>query len=174
MAIGSLIGAGVGLAGGILGGISASKKRKEMRKMLENQKKENQEWFDRNYNEDATQRADTQRLLTMTEDSIRNRNKAAAARSAVMGGTDASVAIEKEAANKAMADIVSDINANNEQRKDSIEQQYIARKQELDGAAYQQKQDELAQIQKATAASMKTGSEIGSSVDDYVELMKKG
>lgn len=71
----SLIGAGVKAAGSIYGGIKASKAIREQKRNIENQLRENQDWYDQRYNEDATQRADAQRLLTMTEDSIRNRNQ---------------------------------------------------------------------------------------------------
>lgn len=73
-----LIGAAIGAAGSIFGGIAASKAMRKMKANVEAQKKDNQDWFDRRYNEDATQRADAQRILTMTEESIKNRNKAAA------------------------------------------------------------------------------------------------
>ena len=119
-----LIGAAIGAAGSIFGGISASKAMRKMKANVEAQKKANQDWFDRRYNEDATQRADAQRILTMTEESIKNRNKAAVGAQAVMGGTEESVAAAKAANNKALSDATSQIAVNAEQRKDSIEQQY--------------------------------------------------
>ena len=73
-----LIGAAVGAAGSIFGGISASKAMKRMKENVEAQRKANQDWYDRRYNEDATQRADAQRILTQTEQSIKNRNQQAA------------------------------------------------------------------------------------------------
>lgn len=129
--IGSIIGGGLKVAGSIFGGISASKAMKRAKRNINNQLKDNQNWYDRRYNEDATQRADAQRVLTMTEESIKNRNKAAAGAQAVMGGTDESVAAAKEANNKALADTTSQIAAAAEERKDQIEQQYMSRKDSL-------------------------------------------
>ena len=126
-----LIGAAIGAAGSIYGGISASKAMSKMKANVEAQKKANQDWYDRRYNEDATQRADAQRILTMTEESIKNRNKAAAGAQAVMGGTEESVAAAKAANNKALSDATSQIAVNAEQRKDSIEQQYQQRDADL-------------------------------------------
>ena len=114
-----LIGDAIGAAGGIFGGISASKALRQMKRNVEAQRKSNQDWYDQRYNEDATQRADAQRLLTMTEESIRKRNQQAAGSAAVMGGTDESVA-----AAKALSDTMSNINASAEARKDQIEQTY--------------------------------------------------
>ena len=94
---------------------------KKAKRNVEAQRQKNQDWYDRRYNEDATQRADAQRILTQTEESIKQRNKAAAGSAAVMGGTDESVAAAKEANNKALADATSQIAADAEARKDNIE-----------------------------------------------------
>ncbi|UWG05616.1 MAG: hypothetical protein [Bacteriophage sp.] len=120
-----LIGAAVGAAGSIFGGISASRAMKKMKRNVEAQRKKNQDWYDRRYNEDATQRADAQRILTMTEESIKNRNKQAAGAQAVMGGTDESTAAAKAANNEALASATSQIAASADARKDAIEQQYM-------------------------------------------------
>lgn len=126
-----LIGSAIGAAGSIYGGIKASKAMKQIKNNLNNQLKENQNWYDRRYNEDATQRADAQAILTRTEDSIKNRNQAAAGTQAVMGGTEENVAATKEANNKALADATSNIATNADQRKDNIEQQYLNTKSNL-------------------------------------------
>lgn len=120
-----LIGAAIGAVGSIFGGISASKAAKKAKRMVEEQKKANRDWFDRRYNEDATQRADAQQILTQTQDIIRRRNNAAAGAAAVMGGTDESVAAEKEANNRILSDSTASIAVNGEQRKDDIEGRYL-------------------------------------------------
>ena len=122
--IGSLVGAGLSAVGSIFGGISASKAMKKVKKNLQAQKQANQDWYDRRYNEDATQRADAQRTLTKREESIKNRNRQAAGAQAVMGGTEESVAAAKAANNQALADATSQIAVNAEARKDQIEQTY--------------------------------------------------
>lgn len=129
--LGSAIGAGIGAAGSIFGGISASKAMKKVKRNIEQQQRENQDWYDRRYNEDGTQRADAQRMITMVNDSIKNRNKQAAGTAAVMGGTDESVALAKETNNKALSDTTSQIAAQAESRKDNIEQQFLSTKADL-------------------------------------------
>ncbi len=128
---GSAIGGALGIGGAIFGGISASKAMKKAKGMVEKQMKDNQNWYDRRYNEDATQRADAQRILTMTNENIRQRNRQAAGTRAVMGGTEESVAAAKAANNQALADAASQIAVNGERRKDQIEQQYMQTKSEL-------------------------------------------
>ena len=127
-----LIGSAIGAAGSIFGGIAASKAMRKMKKNVEAQKRANQDWYDRRYNEDATQRADAQRILTLTEENIKNRNRAAQGAQAVIGGTEESVAAEKEANNRALSDAAAQIAVNGEQRKDAIENQYQERDAALD------------------------------------------
>lgn len=129
--LGSAIGGALGIGASIFGGISASKAMKKVKRNIEGQMKENQNWYDRRYNEDATQRADAQRILTITNNNIRQRNQAAAGSAAVMGSSEESIAAAKAANNQALADATSQIAVNGERRKDQIESQYMQTKQEL-------------------------------------------
>lgn len=152
-------------AGSIYGGIQASKAARKAKKEAEDQRRKNQNWFDRRYNEDATQRADAQRLLTLTEENIRNRNRAASGTQAVTGGTDESLAATKEANNKALAQTASAINAQSDSRKDDIEQQYRqgdeAYSQELRGIENQRAQN----IATATKGVSSAAGDIAASLD---------
>lgn len=141
-----LIGSAIGAAGSIFGGISASRAMRKMKKNIEAQRKSNQDWYDRRHNEDATQRADAQRILTRTEESIKNRNRQAAGAQAVMGGTDESTAAAKAANNQALADATSQIAVNADARKDQIEQAYKAKDD-----AYA---DQLSQIEQGKAQAI--------------------
>ena len=146
-----LIGSALGAVGSIFGGISASKAMKKAKKNVEQQIQKNQDWYDRRYNEDATQRADAQRILTMTEESIKNRNRQAAGTQAVMGGTDESTAA-KAANNQALADATAQIAVNGEQRKDQIEQQYLQRDADLQNQLQQLEEGKANAIAGATDA----------------------
>ena len=130
--LGGIIGGASGALGGIFGGISKNKMLKKQMAMIKAQKRENQDWYDRRYNEDATQRADAQAILTKTADMIKQRNRQSAGTQAVMGGTEESVAAAKEANAKALSDATSQIAVAGAQRKDHIEGQYRERKQQLD------------------------------------------
>lgn len=130
--LGGIIGGAAGALGGIFGGISKNKMLKEQMKMVNEQKRANEDWYNRRYNEDATQRADAQAILTRTAEMIKQRNKSAAGTAAVMGGTDESVAAAKEANAKALSDAASQIAVAGGQRKDQIEGQYMEREQALD------------------------------------------
>lgn len=158
--IGSIAGGALGAAGSIFGGISASKAMKRVKKNLQAQKEANQNWYDRRYNEDATQRADAQRILTQTEESIRNRNRQAAGAQAVMGGTDESTAVAKAANAQALADATSQIAVNAENRKDQIEQTYQQRDSQINEALNNLEMNKAQAISQAVQGVAKAGAGI--------------
>ena len=157
---GSLAGGALGAAGSIFGGISASKAMRRVKKNLQAQKEANQNWYDRRYNEDATQRADAQRILTQTEESIRNRNRQAAGAQAVMGGTDESTAAAKAANAQALADATSQIAAGAENRKDQIEQTYQQRDSQINEALNNLEINKAQAISQAVQGVAKAGAGI--------------
>lgn len=163
--IGSIVGGALKIGSSIFGGISASKAAKRARERVEQQKRENEDWFNRRYNEDATQRADAQRLLTRTAEAIKERNKAAAGRSAVMGGDDARVAQEKALNVEALADATSNIVAMGEARKDDIEEKYLSRKDSLDEQLFNIEQ------QKAQAIASAVGGVANAAGDMATNMM---
>lgn len=163
--LGTLIGAGLGLASSIAGGIANRKARQKQEQMIAQQQKENQAWFDRKYNEDPTKRADTVRLLTQMQEQIKNRNKAAKGRQAVMGGTEDSTTAVKEANNKTLADTTSQIVAANDARKDNMENQYRARKSLLQGQQMSLEAEKAADTANAVAGVAGTAANIAAAVD---------
>ena len=158
--IGSIAGGALGAAGSIFGGISASKAMRRVKKNLQAQKEANQNWYYRRYNEDATQRADAQRILTQTEESIRNRNRQAAGAQAVMGGTDESTAAAKAANAQALADATSQIAVNAENRKDQIEQTYQQRDSQINEALNNLEINKAQAISQAVQGVAKAGAGI--------------
>lgn len=171
--IGALIGAGLGLASSIAGGIANRKARKKQEQMIAQQQRENQAWYDRKYNEDPTKRADTVRLLTQMQEQIKNRNKAAKGRQAVMGGTEDSTTAVKEANNKTLADTTSQIVAANDARKDNIEQQYMNRKNQLQNQQMSIDAEKAADTANAVAGVAGTAANIAASLDSVAGGAKK-
>ena len=163
---GALIGAGLSLASSIAGNISNRKKKKKQEEMLKKQKADNQAWYDRRYNEDPTKRADTIRLLTLMQEQIRDRNRAAKGRQAVMGGTEDSTTAVKEANNKALADTTSQIVAANDSRKDNIEQQYQQNKRNIENSQMQMMADRASNTANTVAGVAATASNIANLLDE--------
>lgn len=163
--LGALIGAGLGLASSIAGGIANRKARRKQEQMIAQQQRENQAWYDRTYNADPTKRADTVRLLTQMQEQIKNRNKAAKGRQAVMGGTEDSTTAVKEANNKTLADTTSQVVAANDARKDNIEQQYRERKNQLNNQQMGLEAEKAADTANAVAGVAGTAANIAASLD---------
>lgn len=163
--LGALIGAGLGLASSIAGGVANRKARRKQEQMIAQQQRENQAWYDRTYNADPTKRADTVRLLTQMQEQIKNRNKAAKGRQAVMGGTEDSTTAVKEANNKTLADTTSQIVAANDARKDNIEQQYINRKNQLNNQQMGIDAEKAADTANAVAGVAGTAANIAATFD---------
>ena len=158
--IGSLISGVTNLGSTLVGGIANRKAYNDVKGNLDAQEQDNQNWYDRRYNEDATQRADAQRLLTMTEESIKNRNRQAAGTAATMGGTEESVAAAKAAGNQAIADTASQINAQADARKDNIENTYNENKVRTDNAINALTQQKAANTAAAVQSAGKAAGDI--------------
>lgn len=147
---GSVLGGALGIGASIFGGMSASKAVANVKQNLQNQLAKNQSWYDRRYNEDATQRADAQRILAITEENIRRRNRQAEGAAAVSGATDESVAQAKAAGNAAMAEAASQIATAGANRKDKIEEQYMERKNALNEQLNKMEMQKAGMISQAT------------------------
>lgn len=171
--IGALIGAGLGLASSIAGGIANRNSRRKQEQMLAQQQRENQAWYDRRYNEDPTKRADTVRLLTQMQEQIKNRNRSAKGRQAVMGGTEDSTTAVKEENNKTLADTTSQIVAANEARKDAIEQQYQQNKRSIQGQQMQMEAEKSADTANVVAGAAGTAANIAATLDAGMGGAKK-
>lgn len=144
-----LIGSAIGAGATIYGGIKASQAIKNMQKNLQKQQNENEDWFNRRYNEDSTERADAQAILTKTQNSIRERNQQAAGAQAAMGGTDESLAQAREANNDALAQATTNIAVAGDARKDNIEQQYLKTKSDLNSQLNNMEQAKAQNIRQA-------------------------
>lgn len=163
------------LGGSIFGGIKASREAKKQQKMLDAQKAENQAWYNRRYNEDGTQRADAQRLLTNTQDLLRRQTKAAQGANAVTGASTEAVAAQKVANNQALAEATSTIAAASDARKDNIEQQYQANNNALADKQMQisrQKQNAITQAVQGVAGAADSIGGINDRFDKDTEKTK--
>lgn len=112
----------------------AHKAKKAARKALREQKyRANAEkaWYDKEYNTDYLDTKAGQNLLRraqeVQDDYIRKANGAAA----VGGGTAASAAMAKEAANRTMGNTIANIGANDTARKASVSDQHMRNEQNL-------------------------------------------
>lgn len=122
--IGAIAGAGMQVIGGVANAILGARQAAKRRRELADKERNNTNWYNRRYNEVGTERADAKAALTAMREAQQQRVANAQGRSAVMGGSSAVGAVEKQAANQALGNTVASINAQQAQRKDAIETQY--------------------------------------------------
>lgn len=147
--IGALIGAGISIAGGIISSQKAKKAKKRQQAELDAQKSSNENWYNRRYNEDYTQTATAQALLTKARQYADDTYKRAAGAAKVGGASTESAALAKQAGDKVISDVMGNIAAQGDARKDNIELQYMQNK---NAYANQQMQMYQQQAQNSIAA----------------------
>lgn len=131
--IGSLIGIGAGILGNIFGGIGSAKQRKKAQTQLNNQIKENENIFNRDYYQDILNRSDVQNLLRNTRNRIADANKIVSNTAVVTGATPESVAAQKKNYAKAYSDLVSNIASQSSLLKKQAQDKYLYNKNILLG-----------------------------------------
>lgn len=168
------IGAGLGIAGSIgsaiFGGIAASKAAKQANKLIQQQQRDNQAWYDRRYNEDYSQTAEAQNLMNYAREQAEKQFRRAEGAAAVAGATEESVARAKRDANEMLSQTASNIAAQGTARKDAIEQQYLNTKNSL---TQQQVQNLQQKAQNISAAAGQASSAFGSILTPSLDKLFK-
>lgn len=155
--VGSLIGAAAQVGSSIYGAIKSSQANKRAQQLIQNQRDENQKWYDQKMAEDYTQRTDVQNVLRKQRELLQEQYQRARATNLVAGGTDESLALQQAAANNAMGDTMADIAANAASYKEGVENQYRAKNAELN---QQQIGVEQAKAQSIATAAGQVGSAV--------------
>lgn len=114
--------AGTSVAGGLLSRNAAKKAARQV-KYRRNAEKA---WYDKEYNTDYIDTKAGQNLLRRAQEVQDKYVKKADGAAAVGGGTDASVALAKENANKAMGDTIANVAAQDTARKQRVADQHLA------------------------------------------------
>lgn len=171
--IGAIIGAAGSIASSLIGGAQAKRAAEKANKELADQRQKNEDWYQRRYNEDYTQSAEAQAAMTRARELAREQMAAARGTSAVMGGTEAGIAAQQQAANKMLSDTMSNIAQNATARKDAVESQYL----QTENALSQQQQNvynqQAANSTAAANAGMQAGmSLLGADAQSYLEYGK--
>jgi hypothetical protein len=130
------LGTAVGLGESIYGGIKAGQENKKMQTYLNGQQADNENWYNKNYYSDYTNRANTQALMKNTRDTLKKNNEVAANTAAVTGATPEATAVAKEQSNKTLTDTTSRVAAIGQQWKDGLTDKYMARKNQLGNQEY--------------------------------------
>ena len=114
--------AGTSVAGGLLSRNAAKKAARHVRY----RKNAEKAWYDKEYNTDYIDTKAGQNLMRRAQEVQDKYVKRAEGAAAVGGGTDASVALAKENANKAVGDTVANVAAQDTARKQRVADQHLA------------------------------------------------
>lgn len=155
--VGTLLRAAAQVGSSIYGAIKSSQANKKAESLLQNQRDENQKWYDRKMAEDYTQRSDVQSVLQKQRDLLSEQYKRARAANIVGGGTDESLALQQQAANETMGDTMQSIAAQADTYKEGIENQFRAQDAALN---QQQIANEQAKAQSIATAAGQVGSAV--------------
>jgi len=168
---GLVAGAVSALANGI-GSVAAShaaKQAADAQKLAIDRKEQKLEnWHDRIMNEDATQTASAQQSITRLREELRRQNQAVAGSQAVMGGTNAAAAAQKEQSSKAMAETMSNIAAAADAKKERADEMYMEGSSNIaDQRAQLDAQKYATQGQAAQTAAQGVGQAAGAFLNAY-------
>lgn len=99
----------------------ASKEAKKAERRQREQEAKEDAWYNRRYNEDYLDTAAGQNLVRRAKEFAKENWKRAVGAQAVIGGTDASVQMAKDAGNKMVGDTIANIAAADTQRKAQVD-----------------------------------------------------
>lgn len=114
--------AGTSVAGGLLSRSAAKKAARQVRY----RKNAEKAWYDKEYNTDYIDTKAGQNLMRRAQEVQDKYVRKADGAAAVGGGTDASVALAKENANKAVSDTIANVAAQDTARKQRVADQHLA------------------------------------------------
>lgn len=159
--VGTIIGAAAQIGSSIYGAVKSSQANKKARQMIQNQRDENQKWYDQKMAEDYTQRPDAQNILRKQRELLQDQYQRARATNIVAGGTDESLALQQAAANETMGDTMAEIASQASAYKEGVEEQYRAKDD-----AYNQQQ--IAMELKKAEQIAKAAGQMGSAVSGLI------
>lgn len=151
------IGAGLSLASAIYGGIKSAAANNRARKLIQQQRDANRRWYDTKMAEDYTLRTDAQAAINRQRELLNEQYNRARKTGVVSGATNEAVAMQKEAANKALSDTTSEIASQASAYKDNVEARYKSEDSALNQQQIQNNQQQAAQTAQAASQAVNAG-----------------
>jgi hypothetical protein len=153
----AIIGAATAIGSAIYGGIKNSKARKAQQKLIAEQQRKNEEWYNKNYYADYMQNADVQSALGQLRDQISQNNRHAAGTAAMMGGTDEAKLAAQAAGNRTYADAIRGIAGQATAYKRNIDAQYQQNQQNILGMQMNMYNQDAANASNLASNGMNAG-----------------
>ena len=138
--IGAILGLAAGLASGIAGGVKSAKAAKKQQELVDQQRAENDAWYNRNYYQNYLDSTEARAAMKRVEDTLRRRNQEAQAQAAISGGTPEQVIAQQENDQKLVGDVATNLAARGDEIKRQVDAQYMANKANIAGQQMNQYQ----------------------------------
>ena len=151
---------GTKMVGAAMGAIAGAKAYRNQMKNLRQQERENRNWYDRRYNENATERADSVALNEQAKQHFAEQMAQHQGTAAVMGGTNAQLAAEKNAEASGYAGIQAQRQQMADTRKDTIENKYMENKTNIQNKMLEMEAQRAQNIQQAAGQMAQAGSDL--------------
>ncbi len=171
--IGSIIGAIGQIGTSIYGAVRSSQLNKQANAMLDRQMYGTRDYYEGKLTEDYMNRSDVQSVLQKQRELLDEQYKRAKATNVVAGGTDESLALQKQAANESLADTMSDIAASATSYKDSLERQYRDEMNHYTDMQRSRLQSQANAVAQAVSQAGSAFSGAGRGIDELYAVRKK-
>lgn len=161
--IGAIIGAVGGIASALIGGAASARAAKRAEDKQRADEAKEQAYYNRRYNESYVDTAAGQRLITRAKSIYDSQIKKAQGAAAVGGGTDASVQMAKDSANKAVGDTIADMSAQDTARQERADEQHRAEQRrfsQMDMQRELQRGENIAQVASAASNALMQGASL--------------
>lgn len=109
------------IAGTLFGGSKSAQAAKRAQAELDSRQAESDAWYRRKYNQDYSNTSAGQNMLRIAKEYAQSLSQRAEGAGAMSGATQESLAKAKEQGNKVVADAISNMAANDTQRKDNLD-----------------------------------------------------
>lgn len=156
--ISGIVGGGIQLYSAHKGQQESERLNKQAQDELSGRRRENKEWYNQKMNEDYMMRSDVQNVLRKQRELLQEQYQRARATNIVAGGTDEALALQQQAANKAMGETMANIASSASSYKDNIEQQYRAKEDSLSTQQQQFYTNQAKEVAAAASQATKSGS----------------
>lgn len=112
------------LGSSLFGGSKSAKAARAAQRQLDEEKAQNEAWYRRKYNEDYADTAAGQNMIRLSQDYAKNNWQKAEGAAAVAGGETEATARAKEQGNKVVGNTLSNMAAQDTNRKDNADASY--------------------------------------------------
>lgn len=170
--VGTIIGGLAQIGSTIYGAAKSAQMNNKARRLLQSERQDTRQWYDQKLDEDYMSRTDVQAALTNQKEILEDQYRQARATQAVAGGTDEAVALQKEAANKSLAETTRGIAAQAADYKNDLAERQLAAEQQYGAAERESLMNQGNAIAQAASQAGNALSGAGASMDDMVTAGK--